>query len=169
MGPTAGYVGPIRAALQAVDRHLPVYPHPVNDLVWRRASRDVLLMRVATFFGAVALVLAALGLYGLTSHATSQRTNELGLRSALGASQRAITAMVVGEALRLGLVGVVVGVPVGLFATRLIRAQLFGVQPVDGPSLAVAAMVLVSTAVAASYLPARRAARVDPSDALRAE
>jgi ABC-type antimicrobial peptide transport system permease subunit len=114
-------------------------------------------------------VLAALGLYGVTAYSTSQRTSEFGLREALGAEPSDVTRMVLGEAVRLGLMGVVIGVPAGLAATQLIRAQLFGVGAIDLPSLSIAIVVLVATAVVASYLPARRAARVGPLEALRLE
>jgi ABC-type antimicrobial peptide transport system permease subunit len=129
----------------------------------------VLLVQVTTFFCVVTLVLAALGLYGVTAYSTSQRTSEFGLREALGAEPGDVTRMVLGEAVRVALIGVVIGVPAGLGATRLIRAQLFGVGTIDLPSLSIAIAVLVATAVVASYLPARRAARVGPLEALRLE
>jgi ABC-type antimicrobial peptide transport system permease subunit len=124
---------------------------------------------VTTFFCIVALVLAALGLYGVTAYSTSQRTSEFGLRAALGAEPGEVTRMVLGEAVRVAIVGIVIGVPAGLAATRLIRTQLFGVGTVDLPSLGVAIVVLMMTAVVASYLPAKRAARVGPLEALRLE
>jgi ABC-type antimicrobial peptide transport system permease subunit len=121
------------------------------------------------FFCIVTLVLAALGLYGVTAYSASQRTSEFGLRAALGAEPGDVTRMVLSEAVGLGLMGVVIGVPAGLAAARLIRAQLFGVGTIDLPSLGVAVVVLVTTAVVASYLPARRAAKVGPLEALRLE
>jgi macrolide transport system ATP-binding/permease protein len=132
-------------------------------------SRDVLLVQVTTFFCIVTLVLAALGLYGVTAYSTSQRTSEFGLRAALGAEPGRVTRMVLGEGVRVAMIGVVIGVPAGLAATRLIRAQLFGIGTVDALSLSVAISMLVGTAVIASYLPARRAAKVGPLDALRLE
>jgi ABC-type antimicrobial peptide transport system permease subunit len=132
-------------------------------------SEDVLLVRVTVFFCIVTLVLAALGLYGVTAYSTSQRTSEFGLRAALGAEPSDVTRMVLGEAVRVAAIGVAIGIPAGLAATRLIRAQLFGVGTIDLPSLSVAVAVLGATAVLASYLPARRAARVGPLEALRDE
>jgi predicted permease len=168
-GDPARLVEPIRRAIEGVDPTLPIFVKPVNDLVRETVSKDVLLVQVTMFFCIVALVLAALGLYGLTAYSTSQRTGEFGLRAALGAEPGDVTRMVLGEAVRVATIGVVIGVPAGLVATRLIRAQLFGVGAIDFPSLSVAVVVLMATAVVASYWPARRAARVAPSEALRLE
>jgi ABC-type antimicrobial peptide transport system permease subunit len=141
----------------------------VNDLVLETVSVDVLLMRVTMFFCIITLLLAALGLYGVTAYSTAQRTSEFGLRVALGASPRRIARMVLGEAVRVAIIGIVIGVPAGLAATRFIRTRLFGVGPIDVLSLSIAITVLVTTAVVASYLPARRAANVGPLEALRFE
>jgi predicted permease len=168
-GNPSRFVGPIRRAIEDVDRTLPAAVDPVNDLVRGTVSQDVLLVQVTIFFCIVTLVLAALGLYGVTAYSTSQRTSEFGLRAALGAEPGDVTRMVLGEAVRVAIIGVVIGVPAGLAATRLIRTQLFGVGTIDLPSLSVAIVVLVATAVAASYLPARRAAKVGPLEALRLE
>jgi len=168
-GDPARFVGPIRRAVQDVDRTLPIAVDPVNDLVRDTVSEDVLLVQVTVFFCIASLVLSALGLYGLTSYSTSQRTSEFGLRAALGAEPGDVTRMVLGDAVRVALVGVMIGVPAGLAATQLIRAQLFGVGTIDVPSLGIAIVALVATAVVASYLPARRAAKVGPLEALRLE
>ncbi|HEV2181602.1 MAG TPA: ABC transporter permease [Gemmatimonadaceae bacterium] len=168
-GDPSRFVAPIRRAVEEVDPTLPVVVNPVNDLVRNTVSKDVLLVQVTVFFCIVTLVLAALGLYGLTAYSTSQRISEFGLRAALGAEPGGVTRMVLGEAVRLGLIGIIIGVPAGLAATRLIRAQLFGVGPIDVPSLSIAIVVLVTTAVIASYVPARRAAKVGPLEALRLE
>jgi predicted permease len=168
-GDPSRFVEPIRHAIEEVDRTLPIAVDPVNDLVRGTLSEDALLVQVTIFFCVVTLVLAALGLYGVTAYSTSQRTSEFGLRAALGAEPGDVTRMVLGEAVRVAMIGVAVGVPAGLAATRLIRAQLFGVGTIDLPSLAVAIVVLAATAVVASYLPARRAAKVGPLEALRLE
>ena len=168
-GDPSRFVGPIRRAIEDVDATLPTAVDPVNDLVRGTVSQDVLLVQVTMFFCIATLVLAALGLYGVTAYSTSQRTSEFGLRAALGAEPGDVTRMVLGEAVRVAITGVVIGVPAGLAATRLIRAQLFGVGTIDLPSLSIAVLVLVATAVVASYLPARRAARVGPLEALRFE
>ena len=168
-GEPSRFVGPVRRAVEDVDRTLPIAVNPVNELVRGSVSEDVLLVQVTMFFCIVTLVLAALGLYGMTAYATSQRTSEFGLRAALGADPGDVTRMVLGEAVRVAILGVAIGVPAGLAAARLIRAQLFGVGTIDVPSLSIAIVVLVATAVVASYLPARRAARVGPLEALRLE
>lgn len=168
-GDPSRFAEPIRRAIEDVDRTLPIAVDPVNDLVRGTVSEDMLLVQVTTFFCIVTLVLAALGLYGVTAYSTSQRTSEFGLRAALGAEAGELTRMVLGEAVRLGLIGVAIGVPAGLTAVRLIRAQLFGVGTIDLPSLSIAIVVLVATAIVASYLPARRAAQVGPLEALRLE
>src|SRR6185436_8290489 len=103
-----------------------------------------------------ALLLAALGLYGITAYATSLRTAELGLRAALGAQPAGIMRMILHEAVTLGAIGIGIGLPIGLAATRLIQGRLFGVGPIDVPSLSVAIAVLIVTSLAASYVPARR-------------
>ena len=168
-GDPARFVGPIRRAIEQVDGTLPIAVNPVNDLVRGTVSQDVLLVQVTTFFCLVTLVLAALGLYGVTAYSASQRTREFGLRAALGAEPRDVTTMVLAEAVRVAVIGLLIGVPAGLAATRFIRGQLFGVSAIDWPSLSLAIIVLVSTAVVASYLPARRAAKVGPMEALRLE
>jgi predicted permease len=168
-GDPSRLVEPIRRAIEDVDRTRPIAVDPVNDLVRGTVSEDVLLVQVTMFFGIVTLILAALGLYGVTAYSTSQRTGEFGLRAALGAEPDEVTRMVLGEAVRVAAIGVVIGVPAGLAATRLIRTQLFNVAAVDLPSLSIAIVVLMATAVVASYLPARRAARVGPLEALRVQ
>ena len=168
-GDPSHFVAAVRRVVEATAPGLPVRVDPVNDLVRGTVSQDLLLVQVTMFFCIVTLVLAALGLYGVTAYSTSQRTSEFGLRAALGAEPGRVTRMVLGEGVRVSLLGVIIGVPAGLAATRLIRAQLFGVGSIDLLSLAIAIAVLMATAVVASYVPARRAAKVGPLEALRLE
>ncbi|MEJ7810731.1 MAG: ABC transporter permease [Gemmatimonadaceae bacterium] len=169
-GDPARLVVPARRALLAADASLLVTDdQPLTELMAQSVSRERLVSRVVTFFGALALALAALGLYGVMAYATLRRTSEFGLRMALGAEPRDVTRMVLGEAARLVAGGVLVGLPVALVATRLLRSQLFGVEAVDPPSIALALVVLGASAALAGYLPAARAARVGPLVALRAE
>jgi ABC-type antimicrobial peptide transport system permease subunit len=128
-----------------------------------------LVARLATAFGLLALVLAAIGLYGVMTYAITRRTGEIGLRVALGAQQPDVVRMVLFDALRLVIVGLVVGVPLALASTRLLTAQLHGVGAVDPVSIGVAVSVLIASASVAALLPAVRASRVSPIVALRAE
>lgn len=168
-GDPSRLISSLRTALLAVDPNVPFSIHPLNDLVRASVAQNVLVTQVTAVFGMLALLLAALGLYGVTAYATSRRTGELGLRLALGAQPGGLLLMIIREAAALAGVGVLLGVPVGLAATQLVRTQLFGVSQFDPPSLAGAVAVLLATALAACYLPARRAAATDPLVALRAE
>jgi predicted permease len=168
-GDPARYVAPIRQALLSLDRTVPVVLSPLAERVKHSLAQDALLMQVTTFFALLALTLAALGLYGVTSYASARRTSEFGLRTALGAESWRVAAMVLREALAMALCGVAIGVPLGAAATRLLRGTLYGVTPLDPESLGGTVLLLVLTTVLASYLPARRASRVSPLDALRAE
>lgn len=159
----------IRAAARGTDPNLTVGVEPVADLVRESVGDNVLLMEVMTGFSLVALLLAALGLYGMTSYATSRRTGEFGLRIAIGAEPASVARMILAESAALGVIGLVCGVPAGLAATNLIRDQMFGISRIDPPSLATAVAILIATTILAAYLPARRAARISPLDALRTE
>ena len=130
---------------------------------------DRALAILSGFFAGLALLLAAVGLFGLLSHAVARRTREIGIRSALGAQRAAILRGVLREALQLVLLGVALGIPCALALSRLISGMLFGVTPADPVTLAAAVLLLLAAALAAGYLPARRAAGIDPIVALRAE
>ncbi|HEY3934854.1 MAG TPA: ABC transporter permease [Gemmatimonadales bacterium] len=162
-------VAPLRTALLAADPTLAMDVQTLNNLVRDSVAEDRLLVQVTTFFGLVALLLTAIGLYGVTAYTTRQRTAEFGLRLALGAEPTSLTRLVLREAVALVAIGVVVGLPCGLAATRLLQHQLFGVAAADPESFGVAIMVLIGTALVASYLPARRAMRVTPVEALRSD
>ena len=132
-------------------------------------SRERLLALLASYFGGFAVLLACIGLYGLTSYGVTQRTSEMGLRLALGAQPGAVGWLVVREAAATVLAGAAVGL-IGSFAVvRAVQSQLFGVQPRDPFVLSSATVLLVAMAVIAAYLPARRASRIDPLTALRHE
>jgi predicted permease len=142
---------------------------PLTTLMRQSISQDLLVARVASIFGLMALGLAALGLYGVMTYTTLRRTSEFGVRMALGADGAQVGRMVLREAMTLVAGGALVGVPLALTATCLLRSQLFEVGTVDAPSIAAALGVLVMSAALAGYLPAARAARVGPIEALRAE
>jgi ABC-type antimicrobial peptide transport system permease subunit len=128
-----------------------------------------MLALLSTAFGAVALFLVCVGLYGVISQWAVQRTREIGVRMALGATAAGVRWMVLRRALLLVLAGVAVGVPAAMASSQLLRGVLFGVRPLDPRAIAGAALAMLAVAVLAAYLPARRASRVDPMAALRSE
>ena len=169
-GDPAQLVAAARRELVAVNASLTVRNNdPLTTLMRQSISQDLLVARVASVFGLLALSLAALGLYGVMMYTTLRRTGEFGVRMALGADGAQVGRMVLREAMTLVVVGALVGVPLALAATRLLRSQLFGVGTVDAPSIVAALGVLLLSAAIAGYLPAARAARVGPTEALRAE
>jgi predicted lysophospholipase L1 biosynthesis ABC-type transport system permease subunit len=159
-----------RAALAATSPYLMV--REVTTLraqVDRATSRERLLLRLASGFGGIALLLAAVGLYGMLAYAVSRRTREIGIRLALGAQRGAVVLSVLGESLALLAAGTVAGIPLALSAGRLLRTFLFGVTPYDVLTLMGASAALATVAVLAAFGPARRASNVDPVVALRYE
>jgi ABC-type antimicrobial peptide transport system permease subunit len=130
---------------------------------------DRLFAGLCSGLAVVALLLACIGLYGLMAYQVARRTTEIGVRMALGATRREIAWPIVQEALRLATVGLGIGLPVALVLTQAIKKQLYGVPPYDPATLGAGAMVLLTIAALAAWLPARRAAAVDPMTALRAE
>ena len=131
--------------------------------------RERLLATLSGFFGALALILASIGLYGILSYGVASRTKEIGIRMALGAQSREVLKLVLREALVLVLIGVAVGLPVVFALARFASALLFGLAATDPLSLALAVLLMFAVTLIAGYLPARRATRVDPLVALRYE
>jgi putative ABC transport system permease protein len=171
-GDPAAAVGAIRAALHDVDPNLfLIKPLAMEQIIAQ--SPSVFLRRYPSYligtFAGLALVLATIGLYGLISFSVSQRTRELGIRVALGAQREDILRLVLGHGVRLALIGLGAGLVVALALSRLMRTLLFGVSAADPVSYAAAAVLLAIVALAACYIPARRAMRVDPVIALRHE
>ena len=163
-------VAAVRRELVAVNGSTRVLSNdPLAELMRQSISQDLLVVRVASVFGLLALGLAALGVYGVMTYMTLRRTSEFGVRMALGADGGRVARMVLREAMALVTGGTLVGVPLALAATRLLRSQLFGIAPVDPPSIGAALGVLVLSAAVAGCLPAARAARVGAAEALRAE
>jgi len=131
--------------------------------------RERLFAELATLLGVVAVLLSAIGLYGLLAYGVARRTPEIGLRMALGAQRGRVTWMILRESLVLAGAGVLLGVPGALASSRVLESLLFGLAPRDPATLAASALAMLALAGLASYVPARRAARVDPLVALRAE
>jgi ABC-type antimicrobial peptide transport system permease subunit len=160
----------IRGALSGLDRDLPVARlYTIDDLMTLSVAAPRFRTTLVTIFAIVGLALAVLGIYGVMAYTVSERTRELGVRVALGATTRDVMRMVLTEAFALAAVGVVLGAAGALAATRLMAALLFGVTPTDPATFASIAALLMVSALAGSYLPARRATRVDPIATLRSE
>lgn len=160
----------VRAELAALDPELPV--HGVNrfvDYASQLLAPRRLTLALSGLFAALAVTLAAVGLYGVISYTVSQRTHELGVRMALGARPRDVLRLVIGQGAKLALAGVATGVAGALAVTRLMKGLLFGVTPTDPLTFLSVALGLTAVALAASWIPARRAARTDPVIALRYE
>jgi putative ABC transport system permease protein len=169
-GDLAALLPAVRREVLAIDPELPVYnvktmEAAVDESLSGRRFSLILL----GLFAAVALALAAVGVYGVMSYGVVQRTREIGIRMALGARQEDVLRLVVGDAFRLSVFGIVIGVALAVGLSRVLRGMLFGVSPFDPTAYLGLTVVLVLVALLASWLPARRAAKVDPSVALRAE
>jgi predicted permease len=169
-GQTSAIVAALRREVRGLDPQLPVFNvKTFAEQISESVSRERLVALLSSFFGFFALLLAALGLYGVMAYGVARRTREIGIRMALGAQTRNVLWLVLRETLLLVCVGVVMGLPVALAATRLTEGLLFGLTPNDPLTLALAVLVMVAIAALAGYLPARRAARTDPLVALRTE
>ena len=168
-GPAA-LIPSIRRTVELVNKNLPVYhiqtqTHSIDDLL----IQERLIARLSTLFGLLALLLACIGLFGLLSYEMARRRREIGIRMALGAEKSDVLEMVIGQGLKLALIGVAVGVGGALALTRFLSSLLYGVKPTDPLTFIAVSLILIAVALAACYIPARRASKVDPMVALRYE
>ena len=160
----------LRAAVREVDASVPMYDmRTLDDQMEISLLTERLLATLSSVFGCLATLLAALGLYGVMAFMVARRTREIGIRMALGAGQGSVVWMVLRETLTLAGIGVAIGLAGAYAVTRLIQAQLFGVQPTDLLTMAAASLGIAAVTALAGYIPARRATGIDPMSALRWE
>jgi putative ABC transport system permease protein len=168
--PPASLVPAVTQTMQAIDRNQPIHrvktmeEHLANSVAERRFP-----MLILAVFAVTALLLAALGLYGVMSYTVAQRTHEIGIRVALGAQTKDVLRLVIGQGMKLTLLGVALGLGAAFALTRLLQGLLYGVSATDAWTFAVIPLLLLVVALLACFLPARRATKVDPMIALRHE
>jgi putative ABC transport system permease protein len=169
-GDPLSFAGQVRRVVREIDPAQPISnTQTMEQLLSGRVAQRRFSMTLVGMFAALALTLALIGAYGVTSYLVSQRTREIGIRMALGADSRRVARSVVGDGLRVAVAGVFAGLILALFTTRLASGLLYGVSPRDPLTLGAVVVTLLAVSAIANYLPARRAARVDPLTALRQE
>jgi predicted permease len=169
-GDPALFLSAIRQAVREVDGNLPLFDVKTQvEQAAQSLAQERLFAALLSFFGLLALLLAALGMYGVMAHSVAQRTQEIGIRMALGAQPRDVLSLVIEQGMRLAVPGVVIGLAGAYAATRLITSFLYGVRASDWPTYGLIAALLLAVALLACWIPARRAAKVDPLVALRHE
>src|SRR5262249_9894525 len=169
-GNPAAYASQVRTAIKDLSQRLLITNlQPVDELVNRAQSQTTFSLLLIGAFAVIAGVLAGVGLYGVLSTAVRQRTPEIGVRMALGAGRRNIFRLIVGQGLGLSAIGLVIGIIAALMLTRLMRTMLVGVKPTDPLTFVVMMLLFLAIATASSWVPANRAAGVDPNKALREE
>jgi len=160
----------VRAELDTIDKDQPIENvRAMTQLVASSVGLRRLSVQLLAGFSGVALLLAAIGLFGLLAFNVTQRTHEIGIRMALGAQRRDVLGLVVGQGMRLALLGVGIGLAAGLAVSRVLQTLLFEIKPTDPLTFTAVSLALIAVALLACWLPARRAAKVDPMEALRYE
>jgi predicted permease len=166
----AALIPAVREVVKRVDNNLPVFRVKTQkESIEQLLEKPRVIAQLSTFFAALALVLGCIGLYGLISYEVARRTREIGIRMALGAERSDVLRMVVGQGIKLTLIGVGVGVACALALTRFLASLLYGVKPTDPFTFIAVSLILIAVALLACYIPARRASKVDPMVALRYE
>jgi hypothetical protein len=169
-GDVPGIGQAIADEVQGLDPDLPVYAvRSMENLIVAGVAQRRFLMRLLAVFGSLATALALLGIYGVMTYVVARRTREIGIRMAIGARRADVLGMILGRSLALTTGGALTGLAVALVVVRFVRSQLFGVDASDPLTMAAVLGVMTLVATAAAYVPARRAAAVDPTVALRAE
>jgi predicted permease len=169
-GESSAIVSAVRQAIKEVNRNLPIAEVAMfSEQVDRSLVQQKLIARLSSFFGLLALLLSAIGLYGVISYSVTQRTREIGIRMALGAERRNVLRLVLGQGAKLTLIGALAGLGASWALTRWIGSLLFNVSATDPATFVIIALSLMGVALLACYIPARRAAKIDPMEALRCE
>jgi ABC-type antimicrobial peptide transport system permease subunit len=164
------YVKTVREIVHQADSRVPLTNVKTQAAeIDRTMNQEIVFAKLCAGFAMLALAIACVGLYGTMSYKVARRTGEIGIRVALGAQRGAVVWMVLREVLILSAVGLLIGVPAALGASRLIESFLFGMKPNDPLALTLAVVTLLSAALLAGYFPARKASRIDPTIALRHE
>jgi putative ABC transport system permease protein len=169
-GDPKALTGTIREQVRALDPKLPIYAvQTMDEILAESVATRRFSMYLFAAFALIALGLAAIGIYGVMAQSVTQRVQEIGVRMALGARPKDILSMILGQGTWLTVIGVIAGLTGAMIVSRFLRALLFGVQPIDPITYVAVTLVLIVVALFASYIPARRAAKVDPMVALRYE
>ena len=167
---SSGLVEEVKKHIWSVDNQIPVADvHSMDDLIAGSLAQERFNTLLLGLFASLAVILAAVGIYGAMAYAVNQRTHEIGIRTALGAQRRDVLQLVMRDGTKIALFGIASGIAGALVLTRLMASLLFEVKPTDPSTFADAAILLAVVALAACYIPARRAMRVDPMVALRYE
>ena len=160
----------LRTAVQRIDRDLPLMDvRTQQQQIDATTQQERVFASLTAGFGLLALALACVGIYGIMAYTVSQRTNEIGIRLALGAERAQVRSMILSEASRLTILGIVAGLAAALALAQLVKSMLYGLKPADPASFAGAGCLLLSVAIVAAWIPALRASRVEPMEALRHE